>query len=211
MYDENKSLIATLREAGYLKTSAYIEAFRNIKREDFVRYEFSDEAYINYPLQIGFDQTISQPATVAFMIETLRPKKGENILDIGSGSGWQAGLLGFVVGYKGSVTGMEIVPELAQFSKENLEKYDLPQITIICSDGSRGYLKKSPYDKIIAAAAVQTEIPMQLISQLKIGGRLVIPLGNARQSLVAIDRLGENSFKHKEYPGFSFVPLIQKN
>jgi len=211
MYDENKSLVSALREAGYLKTPAYINAFNKIKREDFVLPECVNDAYVNYPLEIGFGQTISQPATVAFMIEHLKPAKGDEILDIGSGSGWQSALLGQIVGPKGKVVGIELIPELVKFGQKNLTKFNMPWVQIIKGDGNFGYPQGAPYDKIIAAAAVEDEMPYELLKQLKINGKMIIPLGGNKQSLVLINKLAENKFKHKEYPGFVFVPLVKNN
>src|SRR3989338_8071025 len=105
-------LIDDLIGGGYLKTPLIIEAFKKIDRADFVSENLRDEAYENYPLPIGFDQTISQPLTVAFMLELLQPQPGEKILDIGSGSGWTTTLLAFCVGKEGRGFGLERIPEL---------------------------------------------------------------------------------------------------
>ena len=98
MTPEYENLINSLISDGYLKTPLLIEAFKNIDRQDFVPEEYKNSAYINEPLPIGFEQTISQPLTVAFLMELLEPKPGEKILDIGAGSGWSAALLAYVVG-----------------------------------------------------------------------------------------------------------------
>ncbi len=209
MYDENKALISTLREAGYLRTPSYIDAFNKIRREYFVLPEYAHEAYINYPLEIGFRQTISQPATVAFMIERLKPTKNDKILDIGSGSGWQSALLGHIVGPGGRVVGIELIPELAKFGQENIKRFRMPWVKIINADGSCGYPEEAPYDKIIAAAAVQDEVPRALVDQLKVGGKMLIPLGAKRQSLFLLTKLSDDKFKYKEYKGFVFVPMIK--
>lgn len=210
MCDENKALISTLREAGYLRNPAYIDAFNKIKREYFVLPEYIHDAYINYPLEIGFGQTISQPATVSFMIEHLKPVKNDKILDIGSGSGWQSALLGYIVGPGGKVIGIELIPELAKFGQENIKRFHMPWVSIINGDGSRGYPDEAPFDKIVAAAAIQDKIPKELVKQLKVGGKMLIPLGGARQSLFLITKLSDDKFKYKEYPGFVFVPMVKK-
>ena len=207
------SLIDDLIQIGYLKTSEIIEAFRKIKRKDFLVSEDEVGAEINAPVAIGFGQTISQPATVAFMFELLEPKPGEKILDVGSGSGWTCGLLAQIVGEEGKVYGIERIKELKKMAEENISKYDFIKngiVQIFCSDGSKGLPDLAPFDKIIVAAATE-EIPGALMKQLKIGGRLVIPVGKQfeSQDMVVVERAGENEFKKKIFPGFIFVPLVK--
>src|SRR3990167_8942650 len=112
MASTNEELVDELTRGGYLKNPALIEAFREVDRADFVPKEFKEEAYVNAPLPIGDDQTISQPLTVAFMLEHLLPQPGEKILDVGTGSGWQLALLAHVVGERGKVIGIERIEKL---------------------------------------------------------------------------------------------------
>ena len=206
-------LIEQLIEQNYLKSPRIIEAFRKIKRADFLPKEvikqeggeFVEE--YNAPIQIGYGQTISQPLTVAFMLELLQPKKGDKVLDIGSGSGWQTALLAEIVGDKGFVYAIERIPELKIFGENNVAKYNFKNVEFINGDGSRGLADKALFDKIIAAASAQ-EIPFIWKEQLKIGGRLVRRLDNSIWLLIKKDK---NKFKEKEYPGFVFVPLIRQN
>lgn len=202
-----EKLISELEAGGYLKTPRLIEAFQKIDRKHFVPEELEKEAYLNEPLPIGHNQTISQPLTVAFMLELLDPRPGEKILDIGAGSGWQTALLSYVVGQSGKVIGLERILPLKAIAETNVGKYSF--ITkkiaeIFLGDGSKGYLDKAPYDKIIAAASAK-EIPEVWKDQLKIGGRLVAPVGH---SIFSIDKVSETEFKEEEHYGFSFVPLI---
>jgi len=204
-----ENLINSLVKDGYLKTPEIIEAFKAIDRIDFVREEDKENAYINAPLPIGFDQTISQPLTVAFMLELLEPKKGEKILDIGAGSGWTTALLAEIVKDTGKVIALELIPELAEFGKTNVSKFNFIKkgiVEFICADGYKGYEKEMPFDKILVSAEAK-EIPLAWKKQLKIGGKIVVPIG---QSIFAIEKISQDNFTEKEYFGFSFVPLVKK-
>jgi len=210
------TLIDSLIEEGWLKTQRIIGAFRKIKRIDFLPEDIKDLAELNEALPIGFGQTISQPLVVAFMIELLNPKPGEKILDVGSGSGWTTALLAEIVGEKGKVIAIEIIPELMEFGKKNVEKYNFIEkgvVEFICADGSKGYPKAASrpelaewFDKILASASAR-EIPKAWKEQLKIGGRIVTPIGT---SIWLFVKKSEKEFEEIEYPGFVFVPLIEK-
>ena len=237
------SLIDSLIEEGWLKTPRIIEAFKKIKRVDFLPKEIKDLAELNEALSIGYGQTISQPLVVAFMLEQLKPKEGDKILDIGSGSGWTSALLAEIIGSKGKVIAIDIIPELVEFGKKNVAKYNflapyrtkgsgagiekgLPAgrqgiVEFICADGSKGYEKEAPYDKILASASAQS-LPQAWKEQLKtralakrgderssstIGGRIVTPIGS---SIWLFTKKSETEFEEIEYPGFAFVPLVTK-
>lgn len=222
---EYQNLIDSLIKDCYLKTPEIIEAFKAIDRRDFVLEEYKAEAYVNAPLAIGFEQTISQPLTVAFMLELLEPKPGEKILDIGAGSGWQTALLAYIVSKPQTnisisvnprinpresalVIAIERLPELKEMAGKNISKFNFIEngiVKVILADGSKGYKKEAPYDKIIAGAAAKGDIPIAWRKQLKIGGRIVAPVEN---SILAVDKIGKNKYTQKEYFGFSFVPLI---
>lgn len=222
-----EDLLSSLIDDGYLKTPEIIEAFKKVDRADFVLDEYKNSAYENSPLAIGYDQTISQPLTVAFMIELLHPKVGDKVLDIGSGSGWQAAILTEIVanGYdadvendkneqdqnnlRGSVVAVERILALKEMTEKNLQKYDLIKhglVSSIFGDGFKGYKAGAPYDKIIAAATADGEIPVEWKRQLKIGGRIVAPIGS---SIVVFDKIAKGKYNKKEYFGFSFVPLLR--
>jgi len=198
-----KQLINRLVTEGCLKTPRIIRAFRKIDRADFVLPEFKNSAYANVPLLIGHGQTISQPLTVAFMLELLQPKPGDKTLDVGSGSGWTSALLAETVGKRGKVFSIEVVPELCEFGQENIEKY-FATVSHVCADGSKGYAPEAPYDKILVSAAAD-KMPEPLKKQLKIKGRLVVPV---RNSIWLIERIAKNKFQEEEFYGFTFVPLI---
>ena len=199
------SLIDSLIQEGWLKTAEIIETFRKIKRIDFLPADMKNFAELNEALPIGYGQTISQPLVVAFMLEQLEAKPGDKILDIGSGSGWTSALLGTLVGLKGMVIAIETIPELKEFGEKNAAKYRLP-IKFICADGSLGYEKEAPFDRILCSAAVQKEIPEAWKEQLKISGRMVAPIGS---SIWLFVKKSKDEFEEIEYPGFAFVPLIE--
>jgi len=205
--NSNQSLINELIRNGYLKTAGIIRAFERVDRIDFVPYEWQDQAYQNYPLLIGYGQTISQPATVAFMLELLQPKRGDKILDVGSGSGWQTALLSDIVGEQGQVIGLEINDHLIELGQSNLKKYGFHQASIVKGNGWQGLPGQAPFDKIIVAAA-GAFVPWPLKQQLKINGCLVIPVGQGIQDILVIERDSEVDFTEQNYPGFVFVPLI---
>lgn len=213
MNADYKNLCDRLVADGYLKTSAIIGAFSAVDRLDFVLPENKQDAYANRALPIKAGQTISQPATVAFMIELLEPKAGSNILEIGFGSGWQTAILANIAGEKGKVFAIERIPELFEYGKSNIEKYNFIGkgiVEIYCQDATSGLpdeaRKVGGFDGIIAAAAGE-KIPEAWKEQLKIGGRLVLPVKN---SVWLIVKKSEKEFEEKEFPGFAFVPLISE-
>lgn len=197
-------LINKLIQEGYLKTDRIIEAFKKVNRADFLPAELDSDAQADIPLPIGYGQTISQPATVAFMLELLQPQLNDKILDVGSGSGWQTALLCELVGFKGKIFAIERIKELKELGENNIKKYNYKNVKFIHGDGYKGLKKNAPFDKIIAAAE-SLELSTAWKEQVKIGGRIVAPL---KQSLIAIDKIDTDKFKTKEYPGFLFVPLI---
>jgi protein-L-isoaspartate(D-aspartate) O-methyltransferase len=225
------NLIENLIAQGWLKTPKIIEAFRRIKRVDFLPEEMKDLAELNEALPIGYGQTISQPLVVAFMIEQLQPQPGDKILDIGSGSGWTTALLAYIVSspgnpkseilnpkqiqnskfkiQKGKIIAIEVIPELKEFGEKNVAKYNFLEkgiVEFILSDGSKGYKKEAPFDKILASASAEN-LPLCWKEQLKIGGQIVTPIGS---SIWLFIKKSATEFEEIEYPGFVFVPLITK-
>lgn len=202
-------LINELIRGGYLRTDSIIDAFSEINRVEFVPDDLASQAEINIPLPIGYGQTISQPLTVAFMFELLDPRRGQNILDVGSGSGWTTALLSRIVGEKGKVTAIERIPELCEFGKKNTDKFGFVEKGVAefyCVNGTKGFPKYAPFDRILVSAMTQ-EVPKALKEQLKIGGKMVIPVHN---DIWYLEKKGEDDFYKEEYPGFAFVPLIQE-
>lgn len=203
-----KELAEHLKKLGVLKSSQLIKAFEAIDRADFVPQDLKSIAYIDEPLPIGNGQTISQPYTVAFMLELLNPQAGEKIMDIGAGSGWQTSLLANVVGENGKVFAFEIVPELCEFGVNNVKKYNFIEKGIVewhCKNADGGLVEATPLDKIIAAAALSEEVPKIWKKQLKTGGIIVAPIRNSIRKYI---KNQDDSFSKQEYPGFAFVPFI---
>jgi len=212
-------LVDGLIHQGWLKTPEIIQAFRKIKRIDFLPEELKNLSKVNEALPIGYGQTISQPSVVAFMLELLQPKAGEKILDVGSGSGWTTALLAYLVSEqsknpkaktKGKVVAVDVIPELVEFGRKNVEKYNFIKkgiVEFVCADGSKGYPREAPFDKILASASAK-RIPEAWKEQLRIQGRIVSPVGN---SIFLLKKTSEKEFQEIEYPGFVFVPLIEKD
>lgn len=199
------SLIDFLIEEKWLKTASIIKAFKEVDRKNFMPESIKQLSEINEAMPIGQGQTISQPLTVAFMLEELQPEKGDNILDVGSGSGWTTALLSFIAGDKGRVTAVEIVPELKEFGEKNAQKFVKKGIAkFILGDGSLGCKENAPYDKILVSASADN-VPSALKKQLKVGGRMVIPV---KESIFTIVKKTEKEFEEKEHKGFVFVPLV---
>ena len=142
------------------------------------------------------------------MLELLAVKTGDNVLDVGSGSGWTTALLAKMVGEKGKVTSLEVIKELCEFGKKNLEKYDFLRKGIVetyCQSAVEGFEKNAPYDCILVSASTD-ELPAALKKQLKIGGKMVLPI---RNSLWFAEKKTEDEFYVEKFPGFSFVPFIK--
>ncbi|PIP26187.1 MAG: protein-L-isoaspartate O-methyltransferase [Candidatus Moranbacteria bacterium CG_4_9_14_3_um_filter_40_7] len=201
-------LINSLIKQGYLKSDVLIEAFFNIERKEFLPRELEDQSEANIALPIGYGQTISQPLTVAFMLELLNPRVDQKILDIGSGSGWTTALLSFVVREKGKVVALERIKELVDFGKKNVQKFGFCGKGIAEfyeANGFEGFPREAPFDRILVSASVE-EIPPALKEQLKIGGKLVIPVN---QTLYCLEKKDENNFFEERFPGFEFVPFIK--
>lgn len=208
------NLVEHLINSGYLKTPRIIAAFRAIKRRDFLPADLPHRhiiAELDEAIAIGWAQTISQPAVVAFMLELLDPRPGQKILDIGYGSGWTSTLLAHIAtqeGAKGKVLAIERIKKLAKFGKENISKYGFIKnrvVQCVIGDGSKGYSPQAPYDRILASAAA-AKIPEQWEKQLKIGGIIAAPVENA---IIRIEKTKEGIFSENRYEGFAFVPLVQ--
>jgi len=206
--DQNlkQDLIHYWRNKNIILDERVISAFENIPREIFLPEEFQEEAYHDHPLPTLRHQSISQPTTIMIMLQALEVQEGDSVLEIGSGVGYQAALLTQLVGSNGNIVTMEIIPELIQASKIHLQQLRITNILVIEGDGSRGFPEKAPFDKIILTAACPT-IPKTLLDQLKIGGTIVAPVGDA-ESQTMVKGIKKEKGLDLEFLGeFRFVPL----
>jgi len=207
MYEtEREELVEALRKRG-IKNENVLKAFLKVERHLFVPEVMRFNAYKDVALPIGQGQTISQPYTVAFMTEALNPKPGERILEIGTGSGFQAAIL-YELGAR--VFTIERNFDLYNQTMKLFDKLNY-RIAARCSDGTIGWAEFAPYDGIIVTAG-SPSIPENLKKQLAIGGRLVIPVGNKiNQVMNILTKVDEEKFQIEEVPYFAFVPLIGKD
>lgn len=208
-HSEIDNFIKSMRDSGFLNENNVESAFRNIPRHEFVVRSELGRAYSNKPLPIMKGQTISQPNVVSRMTEWLDVKEGQKILEIGCGSGWQSGILSYLVGDTGIVYSVEIHPKLVKFARENLDKLGIDNVHVILGDGSVGYPEASPYDRIIVTAAC-TEVPLPLLEQLAENGLLIAPVGDFAQSLVLLKKTSEGIVEIKKQSNYVFVPLRGK-
>lgn len=200
-------LLQRLKKMGFSKK--IINAFSNVKREDFIPEEFWGQAYEDTALPIGHGQTISQPYTIAVMLSELDLKSGQNVLEVGSGSGYFLALISKIVGKKGRVFGLELVKDLAKKSEESLELGDYKNVEVYARNGFNGFPEKAPFDRILVSAAVRN-IPKALLKQLKEKGILVAPKGpRFQQDIVVIQKQGDKFITKSEIPGFIFVPFVE--
>jgi len=202
--ESKQELIDSMILKGMLNTPHIIDAFKVIDRKYFVPESFEEHIYVDAPLPIGNNQTISQPSTVAFMLEKLEPEEGDKVLDIGSGSGWTTSLLCHIVGEKGSVRGLERMDELVEQGEENLTKFHFGSHCRIQRAGEKLGLPGEQFDRILVSASAE-QIPEELFSQLNVGGILVIPVGN---SIFKFKKISDTYIDREEFYGFVFVPLI---
>jgi protein-L-isoaspartate(D-aspartate) O-methyltransferase len=206
---KRKKLVEKLKHEKRIKTNEIEKAFLDIPREEFVPKIMKQFAYIDTPLEIGHGQTISAPHMVAIMCEALDIKKGQKILEIGTGSGYHAAIVSKIVGKNGYVYTVERFDSLAKIAKENIKKVGIKNIIIEINDGSKGLLKYAPYDRIYVTCAAP-KIPPLLLDQLIDPGKLLLPLGRILSELKLIEKK-EGKLIEKKLGGCAFVPLIGKN
>ena len=198
-------LVATIKRKG-IKDKRVLEAMSKVPRHLFMDSGFVDFAYQDKPFPIGADQTISQPYTVAFQTELLDVKSGDKILEIGTGSGYQTAVL---IELKAEVYSIERQKELYTKAKKFLPKVGYVPKKLVYGDGYLGLPEYAPFDGIIVTAGAPYA-PKALLSQLKIGGKMVIPVGDDVQVMTVFTRTGEQKFEKLEYGDFRFVPMLKE-
>lgn len=206
-FEERKKLIEYLISLSYLKRQEIIEAFLKVPRELHIPDKYEKEAYDDRPLPIGYEQTISAPDIVAMMTECLEIEPSDKILEVGTGSGYQASILAEIA-KEGHIYTIERLEPLAKRAEQILNKYN--NVTVIIGDGTKGYSEASPFDKIVVTARA-TKVPPALITQMKENSRLVIPLGNAFYQMLTVIIKIQGKIKKKSLGSCMFVPLISEN
>lgn len=181
------------------------EAFEAVDRAKFMPANVRHLATYDQAVPIGYGQTISQPYTVGKMLQWLDPQPGDKVLDVGSGSGWTTALLSYLVGPKGKVYAVERIPELVEFGRQNVERAGIKNAEFSTASDELGLPEQAPFDRILVSASAD-EFPEHLMEQLKISGKLVIPIkGDILEITKTVEKNGRDVRKH---PGFVFVPLL---
>ena len=211
---DKNNLIRMYKDRGLVKDKNVFKAFQKVPRELFIPEKHSSSAYLDHPLPLmNTGQTISAPHMTIMILEYLELEENLKVLEIGSGSGYQAALIAAAISSNSHSTGhvysIEIVPELVKFAKNNIKTANYDNIvTILEGDGTQGYKEESPYDRIIITAA-GPRLPPPLIEQLKIGGLLVMPLGKPRsyQVMTKFRKMSESEVTQEILSSVAFVPL----
>jgi protein-L-isoaspartate(D-aspartate) O-methyltransferase len=198
-------MVARLRDHYGIRDQRVLDAMRSVPRHAFVPEALQSRAYGDHALPISANQTISQPYIVARMTELLEINKDSRVLEIGAGSGYQTAVLAQVAG---QVFAIERIGELAREAQARIRQLGIYNATVKCFDGTLGWAAHAPYDAILVAAGGPS-IPEPLVNQLKVGGRLVVPVGNSReaQRLIRVIKT-ETGYKEEDHGGCAFVPLI---
>lgn len=200
---KRKQMVAHQLRGHGISDRQVLEAFESIPRHLFVPQEHQDAAYEDGPLPIGFEQTISQPFIVAYMTQALNLSGDERVLEVGTGSGYQAAILSALVP---EVHTVELVPDLAERARRILDKIGVENVFIHVSDGSLGWAEAAPYDAILVAAAAP-RVPQGLLEQLADGGRMILPVGRPGDQVLELWRREGASFMHETLLPVAFVPL----
>lgn len=200
---ERRAMVSEQLRAHGIRDERVLEAMASVPRHRFVPDALRELAYVDQPLPIGFGQTISQPLMVAILLAALELKGNERVLDVGTGSGYQAALLARLARY---VISVEIVAELADRAARRLALLGYDNVQVVTANGSLGWPSGAPYDAIVVAAGAP-EVPAELVAQLSDGGRLVVPVGAGLQQLVRVRKFGQRTTR-EPLGGCAFVPLV---
>jgi protein-L-isoaspartate(D-aspartate) O-methyltransferase len=202
---QRQRLVSALRRLGV--GEPVLAAMLRVKRHLFVPSYLTEQAYGDYPLPIGEGQTISAPHMVAMMCDYLELKRGEQVLEIGAGSGYHAAVIAELIGENGHVYTIERIAWLVDFSKKNLARAGYTNVTVLQGDGTLGLPEHAPYDKLSVTCAAP-DVPPPLLAQLKTGGKMVIPIGRFQQVLYVLEK--KNGIEKTRKCDVVFVPLVGK-
>jgi protein-L-isoaspartate(D-aspartate) O-methyltransferase len=185
-----------------------VRAMGEVPRHEFVPYQFGDLAYDDRPLPIGYRQTISQPYVVALMTELIAPEPADRVLEVGTGSGYQAAVAAELVA---EVYSIELIPELAASAAERLQRLGYDNVHVRAGDGYLGWPEHAPFDGILVTAGAD-HVPQPLVDQLAVGGRMVIPVGDTQldQVLRVIEKRPDGSIDSRDVVPVRFVPLLRE-
>jgi protein-L-isoaspartate(D-aspartate) O-methyltransferase len=197
-----EAMVRSQIEGRGVSDPATLSAMGAVPRHEFVPKHIQHSAYEDYPLPIGLDQTISQPYIVAFMTEALMLKPGDRVLEVGTGSGYQAAVLAEIVD---EVFSIEIICELEERARRDLDRLGYRLVKTKCGDGYQGWLEHAPFDAVIVTAAPD-HVPRPLVEQLKVGGRMVIPVGSQYQELIRLTKTNDG-VERERLIGVRFVPM----
>lgn len=200
-----QAMVQSQIEARGINAPAVLAAMRKVPRHRFVRPAAVNLAYEDHPLPIGAGQTISQPYIVAYMTEAAEISPGDKVLEIGTGSGYQAAVLGEIAR---EVYTIEIIPELAEGARKVLTELGYTNVQVRTGNGYLGWPERAPFDAIVVTAAPD-EVPQALVDQLAVGGRMVIPVGTANQDMMIIERTQRGVIERRTIP-VRFVPMTGK-
>ena len=202
---QRRAMVSYLKEKG-IGNQKVLDVFKSVPRHLFLDSTLESHAYEDKAFPIGAEQTISHPYTVAFQTELLQVNSGMKILEIGTGSGFQTAIL---IALGAEVYTIERQLELFRKCDRHFSIYPPGPKKLIYGDGYKGYVKEAPYDRIIVTAGAP-EIPKELLKQLKVGGILVIPVGEEQQKMIVLERKGTKEFHQTVYGDFQFVPLLKE-
>ena len=188
-----------------ITSDSVLKAFLAVPRELFVDPSYHDQSYADHPLPIGCEQTISQPTTVMLMLQLLELLPGKRVLEIGSGSGYNAALLAEL---SGVVVTVERHKQLVKIAQDNLKQAGYEDVIVVNGDGKQGYASEGPYDRIMVTAAAH-QVPQKLKDQLSVGGLLVAPVGATYGcEMLTLKKISSENFQTSSQGLFSFVPLV---
>ncbi len=202
--EERSQMVTTTIEQRGVEDEAVLEAMRTVQRHLYIPAPLRDRAYQDSPLPIGHNQTISQPYIVALMTELLQVSPEHRVLEIGTGSGYQAAVLAEM---GATVFSIEIICELAERAVHDLNATGYENVTVRCGDGYKGWPDEAPFDRIIITAA-PPELPQALVDQLADGGRLVVPVGEDEQMLQVVEKDADGNVEISDKLPVRFVPMV---